>query len=89
MQVLLMKACPECGSDHRKKVQWGLPLGPPDDDVILAGLSIKMAPDRFGAMTELPADVACGDCGYRWVSQKALQKLKSLRTMDSERAYSA
>ena len=81
-----MSECPKCGSDHRKRVQWGLPLGPPDDDVVLAGLGIEMSPDRFGEMTELPADVACGACEYRWVSQNALEKLKSLRTLDAGRA---
>ena len=83
-----MSDCPKCGSDDRKRVQWGMPLGPPDEDVVLAGLSIEMGPDRFGEMTELPANVACGDCGHRWVSQAALEKLRSLRTLDPERAYS-
>ena len=48
--------CPHCRMHRAMPILWGLPAGPPPDDVALGGCIVDSNPD----------DWQCRACGHRW-----------------------
>ena len=49
-------ACPECDRKRAQPILWGMPDGPPPEDVVIAGCLVSERPEQW----------ACADCGHRW-----------------------